>query len=194
MLLKRITAYLIDMIIVMLASSMLASISYINPQLDNYNKIYNEYTETYDKYTKKEITEDEYKVLLEDYNYELEKNNISTIVISIITIITYFTLFQKFNNGQTLGKRIMKIKVADNLSIWKYLLRTLILYNVIFNLLKIILIFTISKENYLIASNILYVGALVVETTTLILVNTRPDNKGLHDLIAGSKVVSLKEA
>lgn len=192
MLLKRITAYLIDMIIVMIASSMLASISYINPQLDAYNRIYNEYTETYDKYTKKEISDEEYRVLLEDYNYELEKNNVVTIVISISTIIAYFAIFQKYNNGQTLGKKIMKIKISDNLNIWKYLLRTIILYNVIFNLLKLILIFTVSKENYLLMSNILYVGALAVETITLILVNTRADNRGLHDLISGSKVVTVK--
>ena len=59
MLLKRITAYLIDMTIVMLASSMLASISYINPQLDEYNKIYKEFNEIASKYSKNEITDEE---------------------------------------------------------------------------------------------------------------------------------------
>ena len=191
MLLKRITAYLIDMTIVMLASSMLASISYINPKLDDYNKVYKEFNEIASQYSKNEITDEEYNKLALDYNYQLEKNNVATIVISITTIILYFVLFQKYNNGQTLGKRIMKIKI-ENLSFWRYLLRTLILYNVLFNLLKIILIFTISKENYILASNILYVGALMIETTTIVLVNMRRDGRGLHDIISGSHVIEVK--
>ena len=72
------------------------------------------------------------------------------------------------------------------------MLRTLILYNVLFNLLKIILIFTISKENYILASNILYVGALMIETTTIVLVNMRRDGRGLHDIISGSHVIEVK--
>lgn len=191
MLLKRITAYLIDMTIVMLASSMLASISYINPQLDEYNKIYKEFTEVASKYSKNEITDEEYNKLTIDYNYELEKNNIITMVISITTTILYFAIFQKYNNGQTLGKRIMKIKI-DKLSLWRYLIRTIILYNVFFNLLKIILILIVSKENYILASNILYVGALMVETTTLVLINMRKDARGLHDLISGSHVTEVR--
>lgn len=191
MLLKRITAYLIDMTIVMLASSMLASISYINPQLDEYNKIYKEFNEIASKYSKNEITDEEYNKLTIDYNYELEKNNIITMVISITTTILYFAIFQKYNNGQTLGKRIMKIKI-DKLSLWRYLIRTIILYNVFFNLLKIILILIVSKENYILASNILYVGALMVETTTLVLINMRKDARGLHDLISGSHVTEVR--
>jgi len=191
MLLKRITAYLIDMTIVMLASSMLASISYINPQLDEYNKIYKEFNEVASKYSKNEITKEEYNTLAIDYNYELEKNNIITMVISITTTILYFAIFQKYNNGQTLGKRIMKIKI-DKLSLWRYLIRTIILYNVFLNLLKIILILIVSKENYILASNILYVGALMVETTTLVLINMRKDARGLHDLISGSHVTEVR--
>lgn len=191
MLLKRITAYLIDMTIVMLASSMLASISYINPQLDEYNKIYKEFNEIASKYSKNEITDEEYNKLTIDYNYELEKNNIITMVISITTTILYFAIFQKYNNGQTLGKRIMKIKI-DKLSLWRYLIRTIILYNVFFNLLKIILILIVSKENYILTSNILYVGALMVETTTLVLINMRKDARGLHDLVSGSHVTEVR--
>lgn len=193
MLLKRILAYFIDMLIVTLTASMLANISYLNPKLDEYNKIYKDYTMVYEKYKDSEITLEEYNELLLDYSYELEKNNIFTVIISISTIIAYFAIFQKFNNGQTLGKRIMKIKIVNNLSLFKYLLRTIILYNILFNLLKIVFILTISKENYLLASNILYVAALVVETTTLILINIRKDNRGLHDLIVNSKVLPAKD-
>ena len=40
---KRILAYLIDVVIVLFASSMLSSISYLNPQLETYNKYYDEF-------------------------------------------------------------------------------------------------------------------------------------------------------
>lgn len=193
MFLKRIGAYLIDMTIVILSSSMLASISYINPELKEYNKIYEEYTEAYEELDKKsDVNKEEYSKLTKEYEYKLDQRNEVTVIISILTIIAYFVVFQKYNNGQTLGKKIMKIKIAGNLNIFKYLLRALIAYNIIFNLMKLILIFVFSKENYLLASNILYVGALIVEVTTMILISMRKDHKGLHDLVAGSKVIDLK--
>ena len=93
---KRVVAYLIDVLLVVFAASMLSSISYLNPQLENYNNEYNKYVEFYEKYKediKKEVTEDmivEYKNQLEDFNYRLDRNNVYGTVISIVLTILYF--------------------------------------------------------------------------------------------------------
>ncbi len=186
---KRILAYLIDVVIVLFASSMLSSISYLNPQLETYNKYYDEYSEKTKDYLDKKTADDEYLQITNDYSYKLERNSVYSSVISVVTILLYFGVFQKYNNGQTLGKKLLNIRVKGNLNIFKYLLRTAIIYNVFINVAKIILIVALDQNQYLIANKYLYILALVVEVTTIVMIMLRKDHKGLHDLIVGSEVV-----
>lgn len=186
---KRILAYLIDVVIVLFASSMLSSISYLNPQLETYNKYYDEYSEKTKDYLDKKTADDEYLQITNDYSYKLERNSVYSSIISVVTILLYFGVFQKYNNGQTLGKKLLNIRVKGNLNVFKYLLRTAIIYNVFINVAKIILIVALEQNQYLIANKYLYALALVVEVTTIVMIMLRKDHKGLHDLIVGSEVV-----
>ena len=186
---KRILAYLIDVTIVLLASSMLSSISYLNPQLETYNKYYDEYSEKTKDYLDKKTADDEYLQITNDYSYKLERNSVYSSIISVVTILLYFGVFQKYNNGQTLGKKLLNIRVKGNLNVFKYLLRTAIIYNVFINVAKIILIVALDQNQYLNANKYLYALALVVEVTTIVMIMLRKDHKGLHDLIVGSEVV-----
>ena len=74
-------------------------------------------------------------------------------------------------------------------NVFKYLLRTAIIYNVFINVAKIILIVALDQNQYLNANKYLYILALVVEVTTIVMIMLRKDHKGLHDLIVGSEVV-----
>lgn len=186
---KRILAYLIDVVIVLLASSMLSSISYLNPQLETYNKYYDEYSEKTKDYLDKKTADDEYLQITNDYSYKLERNSVYSSIISVVTILLYFGVFQKYNNGQTLGKKLLNIRVKGNLNVFKYLLRTAIIYNVFINVAKIILIVALDQNQYLNANKYLYALALVVEVTTIVMIMLRKDHKGLHDLIVGSEIV-----
>lgn len=186
---KRILAYLIDVVIVLFASSMLSSISYLNPQLETYNKYYDEYSEKTKDYLDKKTADDEYLQITNDYSYKLERNSVYSSIISVVTILLYFGVFQKYNNGQTLGKKLLNIRVKGNLNVFKYLLRTVIIYNVFINVAKIILIVALDQNQYLIANKYLYALALVVEVTTIVMIMLRKDHKGLHDLIVGSEVI-----
>ena len=186
---KRILAYLIDVVIVLFASSMLSSISYLNPQLETYNKYYDEYSEKTKDYLDKKTADDEYLQITNDYSYKLERNSVYSSIISVVIILLYFGVFQKYNNGQTLGKKLLNIRVKGNLNVFKYLLRTAIIYNVFINVAKIILIVSLDQNQYLIANKYLYALALVVEVTTIVMIMLRKDHKGLHDLIVGSEVI-----
>ena len=181
---RRILAYFIDILLVTFAASMLASISYLNPKLDKYNEIYEEYT----KLIETDITEID-QDQLNDLNYKLEKNNIYGAIISITLTFAYFVVFQKYNDGQTLGKKLTKIKIEGNKSLISYLLRSLVLHNIFINGLKLILILNMSQAKYISISRILYVVELFIEVTILTMVLMREDKRGLHDLIADTKVV-----
>ncbi len=192
---RRVIAYIIDTLIIVFASSMLASISYLNPQLKKYEEVYKEYNEFYEDYRanikniKDKKSLKEYKTKLEEVNYKLDKNNIYGTIISIVLTVTYFAVFQKYNGGQTLGKKITSIKISNDLSLPKYLLRTIILHETWINALKVLLILIISKKHYILVTNALAIVSLVIEVTIIIMVSMRNDNRGLHDIIVGSKVI-----
>ena len=73
----------------------------------------------------------------------------------------------------------------------KYFIRSVIIHSILINLLKIAFVLTLSKENYILASNILYVGALLIEVTIIVMIVVRSDKRGLHDIITGSSVVKI---
>ncbi len=212
--LKRLVSYLIDIIIVSIFATLITSNSYINKDYEKYNNVYEEYINTVDEYekskeeleTKKDSIENydekletlnkEYNKKQIDYSYELSKLSIIPSVFNIICILMYFVVIQYYFDGQTLGKKIMKLKVAANnkpLNILNYLLRSLILNEVLINMLSIFFIIILSKNNFLLYSKISYVITYVIELIIVFMIIFTKDNRGLHDMIANTKVVETNK-
>ena len=193
--LKRIGAYIIDVVIVFLVTSVLINTKFINPRIDNYTKHYEEYTKLMEDYDQEKITDDIFKEKITELNYDLANDSLISSGITIGIYLAYFAFFQYFNNGQTIGKKIFKLQTVSNnakkLNIGHYLLRSLILNNIIFQILLIIGIFVFSKTFYYDYSSVVSFIESLVETIILIMVILRKDNRGLHDIIAGTKVVDL---
>ncbi len=246
--LQRVIAYVVDILVVSIFATCIANIGFINVQLDDYNKVYNDYAkdneeytdfvkdfkkyykdekiteeeteklkknyETYygfveKKYDDKKITDkeydeiledvqDEYNVMYEDYYYQIKKYSIVTNIIYIVVILAYFVGFQLLTNGQTLGKKIMKLKVASTKNNGKvkpiqYFIRALILYNTIFYLVNILIVLFVSKGS---SYNVFYVFRLlqnVIEWIILFMIAMNQDGRGLHDYLASTVVVGVNE-
>lgn len=212
---KRFVAYAIDILIVSLISSLITSNTLINKDYKKYIETYEEYEEIVDKYEVDKgalddaleyeaITDDEYNIKLEklnetfdkdnvDYNYKLIKLSIVATIVSILVILLYFVVIQYYFNGQTLGKRIMKLRVVSNsfkkLNILNYLIRSLILNSVLINTLSIIMVLVLSKNSYLIYNEIIYVVNYLVETAIIFMMGFTKDNRGLQDYVANTKVI-----
>lgn len=212
---KRFVAYAIDILIVSLISSLITSNTLINKDYKKYIETYEEYEEIVDKYEVDKgalddaleyeaITQDEYDVKLEelnetfdkdnvDYNYKLIKLSIVSTIVSILVILLYFVVIQYYFNGQTVGKKIMKLRVVSNsskkLNILNYLIRSLILNSVLINTLSIVMVFVLSKGSYLIYNEIIYVVNYLVETAIIFMMGFTKDNRGLQDYVANTKVI-----
>ena len=111
----------------------------------------------------------------------------------------YFGLFQKYNSGQTIGKKIMKIKVVDkdgkDPSLGKYFLRILPMYyisigSVIPFALSSILVFVINSLVFSVIYSVLVYAFVILGIISFVMVYVRRDNRGLHDIISGTKVIS----
>lgn len=142
-----------------------------------------------------EEAEDKYEILYKDYYYKTKKYSVVTNIIYVVVILLYFVGFQAFT-GQTLGKKIMKLKVSsvkgkNKVTPVQYLIRALILYNTIFYLIDVIVVLAVSKEN---CYNVLYVFGLlqnVIEWIILFMIAMNQDGRGLHDYLAGTVVVDV---
>ena len=88
--------------------------------------------------------EDQYEDSYKDYYYQIKKYSIVTNLIYVAVILLYFVGFQALT-GQTLGKKLMKLKVASTKGDGKvkpmqYFIRALILYNTIFYFIEILVV------------------------------------------------------
>lgn len=221
--LKRVIAYMIDTILISIIAFALTNVKQINFQLDNYNKNYeayekvaekyqdleDEYEEAKEDYEEEEITKKEYKKIKKEYedyedtytksvkkyNYELSKNLIVSTLISIALIIAYFGIFQYSMNGQTLGKKLMKLRVVKNkegnLNILNYVIRCVILNGVIFNAILIICVYLFNYKDFYTANYIVSNVSSIVEILILMMVFMNKDGRGLHDYLAGTRVIEI---
>lgn len=212
---KRFVAYAIDILIVSMISSLITSNTLINKDYKKYMDTYEKYENIVDKYEEnreslqdslenEEISDDEYDIKLEklndkfdednvNYNYKLIKLSIVSTVVSMLVILLYFVVIQYYFNGQTIGKKIMKLRVVSNstkkLNILNYLIRSLILNSVLINILSIIMVLVLSKSSYLIYNEIIYVVNYAIEMTIIFMMGFTKDNRGLQDYVSNTKVI-----
>lgn len=186
---ERLASYIIDFLIV---SSLLSIICYKLP--DNSNTYIEEINTIYESYTNNEITPTDFANKYLDIVYNEEKKDILTPTISVILTIGYFIVFQYLNNGQTLGKKILKIQVVDKNtntppSILKGTIRTIFILNIASNIITIILRTCANKNTYLITSTILSIFNWIFLVITIVLMISKSSCRGLHDLMANTIVI-----
>ena len=196
--LKRVMAYIIDVLIFSIVLTPIINWSVINPYVDEYTENYSEYTELVEQANAGEIdTEtDEYKDKIVDLNYNINKYKVISSSISVVGFLLYFAVLQWALKGQTIGKKIMKIRVVANnedkkLNVGNYILRSLILNNIIFSIILIIGVYIFKALGYYTLSMVVSYLQLLVMSLIMLMVVLRKDFRGLHDFVAGTKVIDL---
>ena len=185
---KRLGAFLIDSFIL---SFIITLISMgFNKNTNDINKEINELLE---QYQNGEVTIEEYADKFISLNYELQKSSLSSNVLNITFYVGYFMIFGYLNKGQTIGKKICKIKVVnssgDNPSIWNMVVRSLFIYGLFTLLFSVIFVNVLNTKvfttGYLI---ITYIDSIIM-IICLFMVLYKKDGRGLHDIIARTNVI-----
>ena len=186
---KRCVAYLIDIMIV----TMLSSLMTVFLPMNNVEKISNELTSLVSSYEEKEIVEVEYVEKYEHLNYELSKEMVTITLINIGIYIIYFVVIPVYNKKQTFGKRVMKIKIKNiedkNITANDLMFRSLIIYGILFNIVSVILILFFNEQTFIILNK--YISYLydIMLVIILLLSIIRIDGRGLHDFVGKTIVV-----
>lgn len=203
---KRVSAYLIDIIIIYLIVALFSGIEVLNPSAKKYEEARNEYSTVYNEYMlaiqngSSEL--DEIEKQITDINYDLSKYGLSIIVIGLAASVLYFVVFEYYNKGQTIGKKILKIKVVTNdnkrPSLGKIATRSVIKYNVLMGssiaigVIVLLLLGLTSKAIYVKYSIIIQSFDMAFAGATFLFMLFRKDGKGIHDIISGTKVCKIE--
>lgn len=192
---KRFIAFIIDIFIVSIISEALSNVSFINIYKDQYIETYGEYQEIYDEFSNENITLEEYNNKVIYYNYELSKLSIISNSIFIIIFIAYFVGANCLYEGQTLGKKLMNVKIVNEnnkkVSAWIYLLRTILITGISGTFLLIISVLIFKEDLFYTLSYIIcllqYISQLIIGISIIV----NKNGKGLHDWICKTKVIEL---
>ena len=188
--LQRLMAYIIDVLLISFAVSLLSLPFYDTEgiqKLDSANqKIMN-------KYMDKKIDVKSYFSESSEINYEIARKSGVIYLFELVLSIIYFVVYQFYNDGETLGKKVMHIKVVKNdeseLTINDLIYRSLIINSIFINIIILSLIIFAS-------SNVYFYGALTIQfiqyavvIISAFMVMFSKSSRGLHDLVANTKVI-----
>ena len=127
------------------------------------------------------------------------KNGVVSLI-SLFLSVLYFICFQFYKNGQTIGKNIMKIKVVSNddqsLNINNYIFRSLIIDSIFVDMIVLCFVIFANREVYFYGVGMIEFIQYMVILISAFMVMFRKDSRGLHDLVANTKVIrtdSVKE-
>lgn len=185
--LERVGAYFIDAIIISLILTM------INMGIPTDSELTARMTELETQIMSNEVDRE---VVMEEYQnlvYDSQKSMVLSSSIGVAIYIVYFVVFQTMYNGQTFGKKLLKLKVVSlddtNASMSQMLLRYLFTASIFSGVLNIVLLYVMSKHAYMVTYLLLEVFEFIFIITSLLFVLYRKDKRGAHDLMANTKVI-----
>lgn len=189
---QRLGAFFVDLLIVGFISSLL-----IMPfQTSSVQKLNKQIIDNSTKYINHEITPSVYINKMMDLNYQLGKQNGIASIITILIYVIYYIVVQMKLEGQTLGKRLLKIKIVKNddsdLTMNDMVLRGVINNSILCDILVVIFAL-VNKYVYFYGSTVVqWIQGLII-IISLFMIIIRKDGRSVADMIANTKVVSLKE-
>lgn len=198
-LLPRVVAYVIDIIVITFLVSLISNIRAINPNYDKYSEAQNIYFTSYTQALEKEITVSEFNNITNEVSVDLYKYGYVYSIVELIVIVGYFVFFQKYNHGQTIGKKLMKIKVTtiydQEVSLLNYFVRLIPLfiysYSGIFALIACIILPNVLPTSLMIK----WITSVTIMNTILGMIDAevmifRKDKRALHDILSKTKIAN----
>lgn len=190
-LLKRGSAYLIDLI-VLGAVSMI--IYYFIPEPADTLKLQTTLNKLNDAILSDGIAFKDYIDGYVNIMYNLDKERIIFTVINFATIFIYFVLIPFLTKGRTLGNYIVGIKIKNNkndkISFLGLFARNFIINGLGYLIVQILLIYLVNPNHYFYILTIFAFIQILLVIISVFMVKYRKDRRGLHDIIGGTVVIN----
>ncbi|MCI9233417.1 MAG: RDD family protein [Bacilli bacterium] len=189
---KRIISYLIDILIVLFTIGIVVNVKEKDKavmQLRSDIHIVNEL------YANGEIKFSDYFDRWTVINQQIDQECIIYFIFNILLILIYFVLLPYVWNGQTIGKKVMKVKITsydgEKVTIVQYLIRNMIFNGLGQMILILLFLYLLPSSMYFILSSILTFVQLILVIISVSMVLYRRDKRGLHDILSSTKVIMV---
>ena len=187
---QRVLAFLIDLFILSIITSLITMFIPIN---DTATKLYEEQNRVLEGYVEGTVPMEECVNQMIDLGYDISKQTVIISIVSIVISLLYYVVYPCYNNGQTLGKKLMKIKIKKTndteLSMNDLLIRSMINNSILVNIINVILVLFLSKNLYLSTSSLVSFIQYLVLIISLIMIAFTKNAQGLHDKAVHTEVV-----
>ena len=188
---KRLLAYLIDILIVSVVFS-LCTLNYSDVKIESYD---NEVSTLTNDFVSGKISSYNYLSGYADIVYDIQYESLYRNIIYLVICVGYFMIFQYLNKGQTVGKKLMGIRVVDkdndNVSFLQMFIRTCIINEIMYYLMTIILVIFANRIVLLAGYGLLGLVNNLVIIISFIMIVRRNDNRGIHDMLSHTHVVEI---
>lgn len=155
-----------------------------------------------ESYNNNKMTSDYYTEKVDNYYYLLQRNSIVAYIVNILVCLLYFVFFQGFTGGQTLGKKIMRLKVVstkgeEKVSYKQLFIRTMFLpvdttlNNVLYFVIMIFATLLLPKNIFISVTNFLYFLNYLISLVIVFTIAFNKGKVGLHDIIAHTRIMEM---
>ena len=187
---QRVLAFLIDLLLLSIICSLITMFVPVN---DTATKLYEEQNRVLEGYVDGSVSMKEYVNQMVDLGYDISRQTVIVSIVTIVISLLYYVVYPCYNNGQTLGKKLMKIKIKkideSDLSMNDLLIRGMVNNSILVNIVNVIFVLFLSKNIFLSASSLASVIQYLVLIISLIMIAFTRNARGLHDLAAKTEVV-----
>ena len=194
---KRLPAYIIDMIVVTIIINIFGLmfpkwVELENKSQEELNNIFLKQTDNGEV-----LTDEAFNIIIEKSASSIQEYDKEIIIykgLEIMIIFGYFVILPLCMNGQTLGKKLFKIRVKaeDNRLTYKHLIiRTLLITDLGVLVLTSLFVYILPTLSYFIVKDVLALAEFIILIISFIKIVRNEKHLGLHDILAKTEVVEI---
>ena len=186
---QRFFAILIDMLLLSFITSIITTPFVDSKKISSLNEKSVEITQ---KFQKNEIDNMTYLKQYSDIYYKLARSSGIISFVSLLLSVLYFVVFQIYEKGQTLGKKMLKIRVVSldgDLFMNQMIFRSFIANFILFDIISFGVMLFSPKTVYLYIIIFVEMVQILITLISIIMIMNREDGSAVHDILAHTKVV-----
>lgn len=188
---QRFMAFIIDILLVTIVAAIIST-PFVD--VDESDKLQKKTMQIMEKFNSKKITANEYINEYKDTYYKIQRNNGLVSIVTIFLNVLYFVVFQLYNKGQTIGKKLMKIRVVSDdgeLFANQMIYRSLLSNFILMDLICFCLMLFSPKNIFFFGSVIVEFIQYIIVFISVIMIMRKNDGRAIHDKLAHTTVVRI---